>query len=251
MHWLAERLQAIPGVVAVTLGGSRARGAELPDSDWDFGLYYRGHLDPGHIRAFGHPGTVTDPGEWGRLMNGGAWWTLDGVKVDVLYRDLDVVESWAALAEQGRFEIDPLLGHLAGWPTYALAGELALGRQLTGPPLPRPHFPPVLRETAPPSWRWRAQFHRTYAEHHADRGDQRAAAAVRVRADFEEAHARLAERGEWALNEKGLLARAGLDTGAESGLRTGPNPVADGAAATTAVDFTSTNTAPVPLDPGR
>ena len=67
---------------------------------------------------------------------------------------------------------------------------------------------------------------------------------MRVRADFEEAHARLAERGEWALNEKGLLARAGMSTGAVL-------PVADVAATTTAVDFTSTNTAPVPVDPGR
>jgi hypothetical protein len=209
--WLAERLQAIPGVIAVTLGGSRARGAERADSDWDFGLYYRGHLDTNHLRTWGHPGTVVEPGEWGRLMNGGAWWTFDGVKVDVLYRDLDVVQGWVMLAEQGRFEIDPLLGHLAGWPTYALAGELALGRQLTGPPLPRPVFPPALRELAPPTWRWRAEFHRTYVEGHLARGDERAAAAVQTRADLEEAHARLAERGEWVLNEKGMLARAGLD----------------------------------------
>jgi hypothetical protein len=211
VHWLAERLQDLPGVVAVTLGGSRARGAELPDSDWDFGLYYRGHFNADHLRGFGHPGTVVDVGEWGRLMNGGAWWTLDGIKVDVLYRDLDVVDGWARLAEQGLFEIDPLLGYLAGFPTYALVGELALGRQLTGPPLPRPVFPPVLRESAPPSWRWRARFHRTYAENHRNRGDHRAAQAVLTRSDLEEAHARMAERGEWALNEKGLLSRAGMD----------------------------------------
>ena len=211
MLWLAEQLQAIPGVVAVTLGGSRARGAERPDSDWDFGLYYRGYFDADHLRAWNNQGTVVDPGEWGRLMNGGAWWTLDGVKVDVLYRDLDVVQGWMALADQGRFEVDPLLGHLAGWPTYALAGELALGRQLTGPPLPRPVVPPALREQAPPSWRWRAEFHRTYADGHLSRGDLRAAEAVLTRADLEEAHARLAERGEWVLNEKGMLARAGLE----------------------------------------
>lgn len=217
MQWLAERLQAIPGVVAVTLGGSRARGDERPGSDWDLGLYYRGHLDANQLRAFGHPGTVVDPGEWGRLMNGGAWWELDGVKVDVLYRDLDVVESWTQQADQGRFEIDPLLGHLAGFPTYALAGELALGRQLTGPPLPRPVFPQLLRQSAPPSWRWRVEFHRKYAESHLARGDERTAAAVRTRADIEEAHARMAERGEWVLNEKGLLAKAGIGFGPDFG----------------------------------
>ena len=36
-----------------------------------------------------------------------------GVKADVLYRDLDVVEHWAAEAEQC-FEVDDVLGHLAG-----------------------------------------------------------------------------------------------------------------------------------------
>ncbi len=210
METIAQQLQAIPGVVAVTLGGSRARGAERPDSDWDFGLYYRGTLDAGHVRAMGYPGSVVEPGEWGRLMNGGAWWTIDGVKVDVLYRDLDVVEHWTTEADQGRFEVDDLLGYLAGFPTYAVVGELALGRQLTGEPLPRPSYPDALRARATENWRWRAGFHRTYAGQHAARGDARAAAALLTRADLEEAHARMAERGEWVLNEKGLLARAGL-----------------------------------------
>ena len=40
--------------------------------------------------------------------------------------------------------------------------------------------------------------------------DARAATALLTRADLEEAHAMMAERGEWVLNEKGLLARAGL-----------------------------------------
>jgi hypothetical protein len=59
-------------------------------------------------------------------MNGGAWWTVDGVKVDVLYRDPDVVQHWTRQAEQGLFEVDDLLGYLAGSPMYAVVGELAL-----------------------------------------------------------------------------------------------------------------------------
>ncbi len=39
VEYLAERLAAVPGVVAVTLGGSRAVGAAVAGSDWDFGLY--------------------------------------------------------------------------------------------------------------------------------------------------------------------------------------------------------------------
>jgi predicted nucleotidyltransferase len=35
------KLAALPGVQAVTLGGSRATGSAGPDSDWDFAVYYR------------------------------------------------------------------------------------------------------------------------------------------------------------------------------------------------------------------
>jgi len=176
----------------------------------DFGLYYRGRLDADHLRALEYPGTVVNPGEWGRLMNGGAWWTVDGVKVDVLYRDLGVVQHWTRQAEQGLFEVDDLLGYLAGFPTYAVVGELALGQQLTGSALPKPGFPEQLKLSAPRNWRWRAAFHRDYAKQHTVLGDSRAAAALLTRADMEEAHARIAEREEWVLNEKGLLTRVGL-----------------------------------------
>jgi len=42
---VAGRLAEIPGVVAVTLGGSRATNTAVEGSDWDFGLYYRDGLD--------------------------------------------------------------------------------------------------------------------------------------------------------------------------------------------------------------
>jgi predicted nucleotidyltransferase len=50
---LAGRLAEVPGVVAVTLGGSRATGTAVADSDWDFGLYYERGLDPADITALG------------------------------------------------------------------------------------------------------------------------------------------------------------------------------------------------------
>ena len=49
-------------------------------------------------------------------MNGGAWLRCGGEKVDVLLRDLDVVEHWTRRAEQGEFEVDALLGYLDGVP---------------------------------------------------------------------------------------------------------------------------------------
>jgi hypothetical protein len=138
----------IPGVVAVTLGGSRAGSAIHPDSDWDFGLYYRDAIRADEVRALGFDGTVVEPGAWGRLVNGGAWLTVEDERVDLLYRDLDVVQHWLDEGETGRYEIDQVEGYLAGMATYVLAGELALAELLAGE-LPRPGFPDAFRHAAP------------------------------------------------------------------------------------------------------
>ncbi len=211
---LVDQVARVPGVIAVTLGGSRARGTARPDSDWDIGLYYRGGIDAAAARELGYPGHITEPGEWGRIVNGGAWLEIDGERVDLLYRDLDVVEHWIAAADAGRFEIDRVGGHVAGLPTYVLAGELALGTVLHGS-LPRPSFTPALRRAAPPLWEEDAAFSLGVAEQHALRGDVAGCAGLLARAVMAAAHARLAGHGTWALNEKGLVSRAGLDEAAE------------------------------------
>src|SRR5512138_2369538 len=58
LNHVTGRLAGVPAVCAVALGGSRAAGTHRPDSDWDFSVYYRGHFDPGHLRALGWPGEV-------------------------------------------------------------------------------------------------------------------------------------------------------------------------------------------------
>ena len=140
MRHIAARLASIPGVVAVTLGGSRAQGTAYADSDWDFGLYYRGTIARTDVEALGWPGRVSEPHEWGPVVNGGAWLTVEGQRVDLCYRDLDEVLHWTAEAEAGRFRIEALVTHAVGIPTYVLAGELAVNEVLVGD-LPRPSFP--------------------------------------------------------------------------------------------------------------
>jgi hypothetical protein len=206
---LAARLAAIPGVVAVTLGGSRATNTAVDGSDWDFGLYYRGRLDPADIVALGWPGPVFAPGDWGRIVNGGAWLTIDDTRVDLIYRDLDEVLHWTAAAGQGRFEIHREVGYVAGIPTYVLAGELALGKVLAGD-LPRPRFPSKLRESAPAVWSRLAAGALYFADAHAQRQDRVASLANLCQAVLAAAHGRLAAAGEWTLNEKRLVDRAGL-----------------------------------------
>ena len=218
---MATRLASIPGVVAVTLGGSRATGSHRDDSDWDFGLYYRGSINPDDVRALGWAGQVFAPGDWGRLVNGGAWLQIDGVAVDLIYRDVDEVLLWTKRAEHGRFEIQREVGYVAGIATYVLAGELALCEVLHGE-LPRPSFTDALRRSAPPLWYRLAAGALHIGGVHASRGDRVAAVANLSQAVLATAQGRLAAAGEWALNEKRIIERAGLE--AAQTLLVGVNP---------------------------
>ena len=215
---IAERLATAPGVVAVTLGGSRARGEHHPDSDWDLGVYHRGPLSDGLrdlVQSLDPHGTVTGSGEWGVVMDGGAWLRIEGERVDVLWRDVDAVTRWSQLAGEGHFEIHGLPGYLAGIPTTVLPGEVAHGRLLAGDATDLPRidgFPPALREHAPEVWRFRRTFSLDRAAEHAARHDVTTCIGALARAALEEAHARAAEQGRWVLNEKGLLVRNGLSS---------------------------------------
>jgi len=207
-----DQLAALPGVQAVTLGGSRAAGTAGPDSDWDFALYYRGgRFQPDSLRELGWPGEIFPIGGWGGgVFNGGAWLTAGQRKVDVHYRDLADVEYRLAEAQAGRFGIERLLFHLAGIPTYIVLAELAINQVLHGD-LPRPGYPAALRRAAPPRWRGEATATLGYARTgHAPRGHLTDTAGAIATAACQTAHAVLAGRGEWITNEKTLLDRAGL-----------------------------------------
>jgi predicted nucleotidyltransferase len=211
---LATELAGVPGVAAVVLGGSRAASTHRPDSDWDLGIYYRGSqraVDPSDIRALGREGYVSMVGEWGPVINGGAWLTAGGTPVDVLYRDLDVIEGWARDAEEGRFDVLMQSGYIVGAPTYLPVGELARCRPLSGE-VPRPAFPPALAQAAESRWRGRASVALMFARGHARREDAVCCSGMLSAAVLCAGHSRLAARREWALNEKALVRRAGFDS---------------------------------------
>ena len=98
---------------------------------------------------------------------------------------------------------------MAGIATYVLAGELALGRVLAGD-LPRPGFPPKLRQTAPQAWYRLAAGALHFADVHAGRRDRVACLANLCQAVLATAQGHLAAAGEWVLNEKRITERAGL-----------------------------------------
>ncbi|ACQ81993.1 conserved hypothetical protein [Beutenbergia cavernae DSM 12333] len=211
---VADRLAALPGVRAVTLGGSRAEGTHAPESDWDLAVHYRGSFDPQDLRDVGWRGEVSELGGWGGgIFNGGAWLEIDDRRVDVHYRDLAVTERVLADARDGRFAVEPLMFHLAGIPTYLLLAELAQAQVLRErEPLPRPEYPEALRREAPREWWGRAEVTFGYAlDGHARRGRVTQAVGLAAVATAQAAHAVVAARGVWVTNDKQLLARAGLE----------------------------------------
>lgn len=214
IEYVGDQLARLPGVEAVTLGGSRAEGTSRPDSDWDFSLYYRGHFDPHMLRDLGWPGEVSELGGWsavdGGVFNGGAWLQIDGRRSDVHFRDLDVIDRVIASTREGRFEIEPLWFHLAGLPSYLVLAELATKRILIGD-LPDVPYPPALRMTAPDVWWEQAEAEFDYARrYHASAGRVAQCVGLVARAASCAAHAILAARGRWVTNEKQLFARAEL-----------------------------------------
>ena len=211
VHYVADGLAGLPGVRAVTLGGSRAEGTHRPDSDWDFSLYYRGRFEPRDLRDIGWPGEVSEVGGWSKgVFNGGAWLEVDNRRTDVHYRDLDVIDREMAAARRGTFTIEPLMFHLAGIPSYLVLAELSVKRVLHGE-LPTPEYPAALRERAREVWWGRADLTFGYARQYAARhGRLTQCVGLVAQAATQAGHAVLAARGEWVTNEQTLLTRAGL-----------------------------------------
>lgn len=207
VNCVVDRVAAMGGVEAVLLGGSRAAGTATADSDWDLGAYYRGPLD---LSGLAELGPVHPPGSWGRLMNGGAWLDLAGTRVDVILRDLDVVEHWSDEARAGRYEVDGLLGYLAGFPTYTLTAEVASSEVVSGRLSVDASFPEALRRAAPERWRFHRDFSLAHARRAAGLGNEVVALGQLSRAVVEEAHARHCQAGRWVLNEKRIQEGTGL-----------------------------------------
>jgi hypothetical protein len=136
-----EGLRAVGGIEAIALGGSHARGVARPDSDVDLGLYYSEAAPPdlGALRRLaadlnGTPDpVVTELYGWGRWVNGGAWLTIGGQRLDFLYRNLDQVERVIADCEAGEVTNDFWQQAPYGFFSYIYLGELAACRPLHDP----------------------------------------------------------------------------------------------------------------------
>lgn len=217
---IARDLVAVPGVVAVALGGSRARGTHAPDSDLDLGVYVHPRVDrvalsdAASARADG-PVEIGPAGSWGPWVDSGAWLRVEGSPVDVIVRDVDRVDEQTSRALQGRFAFHAQPGHPLGFLDVAYAGEVALCRPLADPngylhdvaALLRP-YPGALR-TAMLDDLWQIDFALDAAAKAAARVDAAYVALAVTQTVMRLAHAWHAAAGAWVVNEKGLVPGVG------------------------------------------
>ena len=219
---LAGRLGEIPGVAAVVLGGSYARGFAGPGSDIDLGVFYSeaAPFDVAAVRALAArvndtpDPVVTGFYVWGPWVNGGAWLTIGGQRVDFLYRSLEHEERVIADANAGRFELH--WGQQAPFgffgPTYL--GELAICRPLVDPQgrvaaLKRAVavYPEALRRAVVQFYLRQAEFSlESFAPKYAARGSVLGTAGCLTRLAHQLVLVLFALNRRWLLSDKTALA---------------------------------------------
>lgn len=225
---MADTLVSVPGIVAVVLGGSRARGTHHQGSDVDLGLYYQTDALDLHAltrasRAFSDTGHVeiAGPGGWGPWVNGGGWLTVDHTPVDWILRDLGRVREQADRARRGQFAFHPQPGHPLGFLDVSYAGEIATCRPLadpegavTGLAASLDPYPDPLRVAFVDNL-WQTGFLVDAARKGLPKNDSAYVMLCCSTALMLCAHAWHATAGSWPNNEKGLVvdvARLNLNT---------------------------------------
>lgn len=221
---LVPVLAGVPGVAAVVLGGSRARGTAHRGSDYDIGLYY----DPAEtlkvpalaaavagIADEGDAVELTPIGGWGPWINGGAWITVAGAAVDLLYRDLAAVNAVVDAALRGEFTMAYQAGHPHVFASTIWMGEAALAVPLHDPAgafaalrsrvLP---FPEPLRRALVKRFSWEARFALGNARKALERNEMTYVAGCAFRVLSSLAQVLFALNGRYLINEKGALDEA-------------------------------------------
>ena len=204
-------LAAVPGVVSVVLGGSRAAGAAHASSDYDIGLYFREHagLDVERLRdvvegLVDEPAAaqVTEVGGWGPWIVGGGWLTIGDHKVDLLYRPVESVERVIGKCREGRVSVDYQPGHPHGFCSAIWMGEVARLKAMTTP------YPEALREALIRRFQWEILFSIENARTALPKGDETYIAGCAFRTFACAAQVLFALNRNYLINEKGSLAAA-------------------------------------------
>lgn len=221
---IAKKLVSIDGVVAVTLGGSTARGAADTASDLDLGVYYRAEAKP-NVDRFrelakeldddGAPLSVTGFGDWGPWINGGAWLKVDGTRVDWLYRELGHVVQTIGDCRAGRVGVDYQAGHPHGFHHHVYLGEVAECEVLQDPKgvlagmkKLAADYPEPLSRALVQRWLWEAGFTLETVAKSPKRGDVAYVTGALYRCTAALVQIVYARNRRYFLNEKGSVAAA-------------------------------------------
>src|SRR5581483_3438762 len=216
-------LADVPGIAAIALGGSRARGTATETSDYDIGLYYSAQrpLDTDRlsqaVRIFADAAEaqVTPIGGWGPWIVGGVWLTVAGRKVDLLYRNIEAVAETIEKCRAGEIDIHYQPGHPHGFCTAIWMGEVALCRPLHDPEgrLARlkaaaSPYPRALRDALVRKFDWEILFAIENGELAAARAEQTHVAGCAYRALACAGLVLFALNERYLFNEKGALQEA-------------------------------------------
>src|SRR5258705_35802 len=176
----------------------------IPPSNRPRAAEMNGSLDP----------FVTGFWVWGRWMNGGAWISVSGQRVDLIYRSIEHVERVIADAQAGKFELHygqlPPFGYLSA--TYL--GDLAICIPLVDPSgvvaaLKRQvaTYPEPLRCALVQAYLWASEFTlESFAAKFAKRGDRLGPAACLGRVAHQLVLVLFALNRRYLLSDKTALA---------------------------------------------
>lgn len=219
---IVHAFNGVSGIDAIVLGGSRATGTASENSDIDIGIYYdeatfdltsfrqkAASLDDEH-----RENVITDPGDWGPWINGGGWLNIDGVAVDILFRDTRKVITVIDDCINGKISIDYQCGHPFGFVNSIYMGEVAYCKILSGNSDTISEqkerlieFPENYRKACIEKFLWECEFSEQCGRKAIGKGDILYAAGSLFRCAVSLLQVLYAMNRMYMLNEKGSLWR--------------------------------------------
>ena len=132
VYRLLNALRIRPDVQAIAVVGSYASGTQRLDSDIDACVFYRRDLDVDGLAdsictefaLSTSDVSLTPRGGWGNWVDGGGWLTLEGQRVDVVYRCLERLGRELKRIQAGEIELDYLQAPAFGYFNFTWAAEL-------------------------------------------------------------------------------------------------------------------------------